>query len=213
MKATNFITQIYAGKTLGRILLNWKIAESCRDLSGVVVDLAGGGSASYYDFVPKGVSIIRTNYTANGTDLVVDFNKRLPFEDSSLDAVLLFNALYIAEDRAFVLNEIRRVLKTGGRAFISMPFLYNEMKEPHDFCRLTHEGLEYEFHRAGFEKISLTRLGERASASVNLLHPLFFFKTIRLVFYSVALLFDKLIPTSLKRSHPAPIQYFCVVTK
>lgn len=209
----DFLRQIYAGKTLGRILLNEQIARSCRDLSGQVVDLAGGGGASYYDYLPKHISIIRTNYTPHGTDLVVDFNKPLPFADQSLDAVLLFNALYIAEDRDFLLSEIKRVLKPGGRAFVSMPFIYNEMKEPHDFCRLTHEGLEVECRRAGFSGVSITRLGERVSAAANLLHPLFVFNTVRLIVYSKALFLDRLIPVSLKQRYPTPIQYFCILTK
>lgn len=211
-RGIDFIRQIYSGKTLGRILLNWHIANACKDISGHVVDIAGGGNASYYAYLPSTISVVRTNYTNEGcsVDTVVDFNKPLPFPDRSIDAVLLFNALYIAEDYRVLLRELQRVVKKGGGVFISMPFLYNEMKEPHDFCRLTYEGLEHVCREAGFSEVSVTRLGERVSASVNLLHPLFLLNTIRLFIYALALFLDFCIPQSLKRKYPSPIQYFCV---
>ena len=51
----------------------------------------------------------------------------LPFRDDSFDMVALFDVIEHIEDDVRVLSEVQRVLKPGGRVFISVPayqFLY-----------------------------------------------------------------------------------------
>ncbi len=206
-----FIKQILAGKTLGRALFNEQVAQHTRGLSGRALDL-GGGRGSYLALVPAELEVLSTDLEASGA-ANIDFNKPLPFPDQSFDHVFLFNALYIAENPAALMQEIKRVLKLGGSALVASPFMQNEMHEPHDYRRFTSEGLGELFAGAGFSRFGLIPYGERFSVAANLLHPFWLTGIVRLPVYALARLFDRMIPTRVRRAHPAPIGYFCVVLR
>lgn len=208
----SFVRQILSGKSLGRFLFNVEISKIGSSLSGRVLDLAGG-SGSYYEFFPSGIDIIRTNIAGREDIQRVDFNEKLPFDDDSFDNILFFNAIYIVENQSALMFEIRRVLKKEGKVFISSPFLQGEMKEPHDFVRLTSEGLKRLFAQAGFSTILITPYGERFSVIANLLHDFFVLSVIRLPVYTTARILDYFIPKNIRTKHPTPIGYFCVLTK
>jgi len=199
---------------MGRALLNIAVRKHCSLLSGEVLDLAGTKDASYHRHLPQGLSVVTANrMKSKEADVAVDFNKPLPFADGQFDAVLFFNAIYIVDDRTRLYKEIKRILKGRGLLVASSPFIANEMPEPHDYCRLTYEGLERELSRAGFRSIQIERFGERFSAAAHLLHPAFFISPIRVLAYPLALLLDWLIPTRVRQGHPAPIGYFCIAKK
>ena len=209
----NFISQVFAGKSLGRILFNRAVAENTRLLSGRVIDLAGGAH-SYAKYLPTGVTLVVTDHVMHGgVDVVVDLNKTLPFPDASEQVLLCFNAVYILNDRSAFFKEAKRVLKSGGKLIFSSPFITNEMREPHDYVRLTSEGIAKELEVAGFSQFTISPYGERGSAAIYLLHPIFLFNTIRLPFFVLGLLIDRMLPVSLSDAHPAPIGYMVTVTK
>lgn len=212
-KVLDFSKQVYLGRTIYRIYLNWLIKKYSVDLSGEFLDLAGGNNPSYLEYLGSGVDLKKTDYNSNHeVEQIIDFNQPLPFSDSSFDGVLMFNALYIAEDRQFTLTEIKRVLKDGGQLILSSPFIANEMPEPHDYCRLTAEGLEKELLIAGFNRVQIIRFGERFTSTAYLIHPLILFKTIRLLIYLPAIFLDKCLPKKIKSNYPTPLGYFCLAT-
>jgi SAM-dependent methyltransferase len=210
MVKPSFLGQILSGKTIGRFLFNREVARHARTLSGKVLDIAGG-AGGYRAFLPPGLELTRTDLREQEGVAPIDFNKSLPFPDGSFDHVLLFNALYIAEEPEQLLREIRRVLRAGGSALVASPFLQNEMREPHDYRRLTSEGLEKLFRTSGFTA-EVTPYGERFTVAAHLLHSFFLLSLIRLPFYALALGFDALVPRRVRSLHPAPLGYFCVLT-
>jgi SAM-dependent methyltransferase len=197
-----------AGKTIGRVLFNETVRRECASLSGHVLDLAGGKNPSYLPLLPRSIDLVRTDREESAGIEAVDFNEPLPYADGSFDAVLLFSALYIAEDPQALLTEVRRILNPEGTLFIASPFVANEMPEPHDYVRYTSEGLERLCTRAGFVHIEIEHMGERASAAVQLKHPFYFFNIIRALIYPLAILADRLIPHSVRTAHPTPLGYF-----
>lgn len=210
----SFVKQVMAGKSIGRILFNRKVAHFCADVSGRVVDLAGGGSPSYRPLLPPNIELVTTDYEKrSGVDLVVDLNKPLPFPNESEATLFCFNAIYILEDRKQFLAETHRVLQRGGRLFLSSPFMVSEIPEPHDYVRLTKEGLIKELSNAGFNDIRLYPFGERGSAAMYLLDPIFVFRIIRLPFYLLGIAIDKMLPKKITSMHPAAIGYFVIATK
>lgn len=213
MSLMHLIRGALSGKSIGRILFNEQVLIRCAGLSGRVLDLAGGRNPSYLGLLPVNAEVTRTNYVASEGVEVIDFNEPLPFGDSSYNAVLLFNALYIADDADKLLREIFRILKSGGRLFLSSPLIANEMPEPHDYIRYTHEGLERLLRKNGFRDIDIERVGERGSAAMTILSPYFGFNFIRALVYPLAILFDMLVPARVRREHPTPVLYFCVCTK
>ena len=208
----DFIKMVYRGKTLRRIVFNWKLKEWSKDFSGTVVDFGAGSSESLKKWLPEGVHYIPTDINQKEGVLFVDLNMPLPFADDSIDAATLFFSLYIFEDALQTLKEIRRILKPNGKLYVATPLIAPEIPEPHDYNRLTYEGLERKFSEAGFRNIQIERSGERASSAVILLHPLFIFNTIRLCVFSVALVVDKMIRKYASK-YPTPHTYFCVLQK
>ncbi len=214
-KIIDFIKQVFQGKSISRILLNWQIKKYCQNLSGVCLDLAAGENPSYYQYMNlKNTKLIRADYNkSKRPDLKIDFNQPLPLEDDSIDNVFFFNAIYIVKESEKLLKEINRVLKKEGRLFISSPFIFNEAREPDDFRRFTSQGLKILFKKGGFFDVKIIPYGERFSATVYLLHSFFIFNFIRFIVFSKALLLDKLIPKKIKKLHPCPLGYFVIAKK
>jgi SAM-dependent methyltransferase len=83
--------------------------------------------------------------------------KRIPFEDSSFDAVLSFQVLeHVFEPQEF-LSEAKRVLKPGGNFLITVPFIWDEHEAPNDFGRYSSYGLKHLFKKNNFEIIKFEK--------------------------------------------------------
>jgi len=105
-----------------------------------------------------------------------------------------------------------RVLKPGGKVYLSMPFISPEIPEPHDYVRLTREGIERLAREGGFASCEIHPYGERFSSAAYLLHPFFLFNTMRLIAYALALGLDRCVPGRLRRSNPCPIGSFAILS-
>ncbi len=207
----DFIKQSMSGKTLARILFNEKVSKYSPRFYGKVLDLAGGLNPSYLKYLPGDIKYIPTDLKQVDEVVGVDLNKKLPFEDNSFDVVLLFNSIYILEDINSTLNEIKRVLNKGGTLYLSSPFVFNEAKEPHDYIRLTSEGLVKTLSGSGFDDFIIEKIGERFSSAASMFHSFYIFNIVRLFIYSVCNILDNFIPTNIIKNHPMPMSYFCIV--
>lgn len=90
-------------------------------------------------------------------DLVIDGSKRWDLEDNRFDAVICTEVLEHAEDPNLVIGEIWRVLKPGGLALVTTPFVYGVHGSPYDYRRYTIFGLVQAVEQ--FECISQGMLG------------------------------------------------------
>jgi len=207
--------ETYHGKTIARTLFNWGISKHVKNISGVVIDLGGGKNPSYERFWSiKPKKFIRVDIDEKAEpDIIADLNKPLPFSNNYADAVFLFSVIYILEDPGRTLQEINRILKSGGKLFITSPFIFNEAREPNDYWRFTSEALEKLLKESGFNNFFIEPIGERFSAAAYLISPFLFFWPVKFVFYCLALFFDKLIPKKLKLKQPCPIGYFVKAQK
>ena len=214
-KIFDFIKQVFKGKSIGRILLNWQIKEHCQKISGICIDLAGGNNPSYHGYWDiKNAQLIKTDYNkSKNPDKTVDLNHSLPFENNFADNIFLFNAIYIIKEPDKLIREIYRIMKPGSKLFFNSPFIFNEAREPDDFRRLTSQGLEDLLLKGGFSNFEIIPYGERFTAGVHLWHSFFIFNFIRLIVFSKALLFDKLVPKKINKLHPCPLGYFVIVKK
>lgn len=202
--------ETYHGKTIARTLFNWEIGKLVKNISGIIIDLGGSFKPSYERFwYIKPEKFIRVDINEKAKpDVIADLNKPLPFSDNFADAIFLFSVIYILEDPRKTLQEINRILKTGGKLFITSPFIFNEAKEPNDYWRFTSEGLEKLLKKSGFNNILIRPVGERFSAAMYLLSPFLFFWPIKFIFYAIAIIIDRFIPKKLKLKQPCPIGYF-----
>lgn len=83
----------------------------------------------------------------------------LPFRNGTFDAVMCAQVLEHVPEPRRVLQEIARVLKPGGRLFLTAPQSWHQHQKPHDYYRYTSFGLRYLFEQAGLQVQSLQPMG------------------------------------------------------
>lgn len=145
-------------------------------LSGVLLDV-GAADRWVESHLAQGVHYVALDYPPTGQKLygarphVFGDGARLPFRDACFDAVTCLEVLEHVPDPGLVMSEIARVLRPGGHAWISMPFLYPLHDAPFDFQRHTEFGLRRDVQRAGLQVRCLCRSGH-AVRSAGLLMSL-----------------------------------------
>lgn len=82
----------------------------------------------------------------------------IPVADSSFDSAICTAVLEHLEEPEQALRECYRVLKPGGVAVYTVPFIWHLHEEPRDFYRFSKYGLEYLFKKVGFEIVELKAL-------------------------------------------------------
>lgn len=83
----------------------------------------------------------------------------LPIPDASFDAVLCTQVLEHLQKPLECVKEMHRVLKPGGRLFLTVPMAQDEHQTPHDYFRYTSYGLKYLCTAAGFSEVSVVPMG------------------------------------------------------
>jgi len=209
------LKEILRGKSLLRTLMNLEFKNY--KLEGKVLDIGGGKNPSYFKFLQKlgKVEIINAELEKGEGRVAIDLEKdNLPFTDSSIDQVLMFNILEHIYNHNFLTGEVYRVLKPGGQVLGFAPFFINVHPDPHDYFRYTGEALEKIFKQAGFEKIKIKEIG-RGPAAVNFNNIIFILpRVIRMIIFPFCYLVDwaiiKIRPEITKRY---PLGYFFVLNK
>lgn len=219
-KALDLTRETLKGKSFYRLLFNWQVEKYCRGLTGIAVDLAcGGKSPSYHRYWQTDFTkLIRIDLSPESEpDIAADLNKGIPLEDNYADNVFMFNSLYLIEDQLKLVKEIKRVLKPGGRAFVTTQFVKSEESQAPDRYRLTSRQTREIFNQAGFKNLKIHKIGECFSAAGNLTDfALGSSAVARLfkIFYRPFCLFaDYILPTKLKENYPCPIAWLVIATK
>ena len=132
--------------------------------AGKLLDI-GAADRWIEPLLPADVEYIAFDYPATGHDLyaakpsVFGDAAQLPFRDLSFENITCFEVLEHVPDPARVMTEISRVLVQGGRAWISMPFLYPLHDAPYDFQRFTTYGLGRTVEQAGLQIVTIEKSG------------------------------------------------------
>ncbi len=82
----------------------------------------------------------------------------IPTENESFDSALCTAVLEHLEEPEAAIRECHRVLKPGGIALYTVPFIWHLHEEPRDFFRYSKYGLAYLFDKAGFELVEIAAL-------------------------------------------------------
>lgn len=118
---------------------------------GRVLDV-GCGSTRLKRLLPSDCTYAGIDFYGTAADYKTDISKEhYPFENESFDFVICNAVLEHVENPDFVVSEIWRVLKKGGKAYISVPFLQPYHPDPEDYRRLTPGGLIHLLERRGFK--------------------------------------------------------------
>lgn len=146
--------------TLHNLLVRWihdgALREAARRCArGRLLDI-GCGSKPYRSlFEPLvdehvGLDHDQTIHDRSAVD-VIGTAYEIPGDESSYDTVLCTAVLEHMEEPEAALRECHRVLKPGGCAIYTVPFIWHLHEEPRDFYRFSKHGLKYLFEKVGFE--------------------------------------------------------------
>lgn len=142
------------GAVLGRFL-----GRHAAVVQGRLLDVGCGNRpyAPWYDrFAERSVGLDAT--PGRGVD-VLGFADRLPFADETFDTVVATEVLEHVTDARRAVAELHRVLRPGGHALVTVPFLYPTHEAPYDFRRFTHFGLRSLLEGHGLEVVTLEAKG------------------------------------------------------
>jgi SAM-dependent methyltransferase len=134
----------------------------------------------------------------------------LPFERNTIDSVISSQVFEHVSTPDEFLQEINRVLKVNGLLLLSVPFVWDEHEQPHDYVRYTSFGIKNILSKHGFEIIKLKKTANDFSAIVQMLTAYIFkvtkhnneyinlFVTVFVIspINIIGLLFSKLLPAN-----------------
>lgn len=97
-----------------------------------------------------------------------------PFSDSSFDSLLCNQVLEHVFNPDEFLQEINRVLKSGGKLLLTVPFVWDEHEQPYDYARYSSFGLRALLERHGFAILQHEKLGADATTLFQLANAYLF---------------------------------------
>jgi len=151
-------------------------------MRGKILDV-GGGLGPYRKYLEGSSSYCSIEVNAAMRPDIVGSALELPVRTGAMDSILCNEVLEHLPEPGRAVAEIHRVLRPGGTAYVTVPFLWCLHYEPHDYFRFTGHALRTIFEREGFRIRALepvgrvfsylaTRLAEKWA---NLARKLFFF--------------------------------------
>lgn len=105
------------------------------------------------------VDVERSPHDIGGVDMFASADD-LPFAAESFDCVLCTEVLEHCPRPWAVMEEITRVLRPGGRVFLTTPFLVALHEMPHDYYRYTPSALQDLAERAGLSVEGILARGD-----------------------------------------------------
>jgi SAM-dependent methyltransferase len=147
-------------------VLNFVVAE-WNSLQGARVLDYGCGTMPYAQaFVPANARLIGADVGPNKHAHVrISDGGSLPMAAGSFDWVMSLQVLEHVPVPHDYLCEASRVLKEGGKLFLTTHGLWPYHPTPHDYHRWTRDGLTHQLRRAGFDVCSVQSiLGEYSAA-------------------------------------------------
>lgn len=154
----------YAIKNMLINRIHDRVVADCgaRHLHGRIVDIGCGtkpyaAALSPYVKLHVGVDHTGSPHDRSKVDLFGTAYD-IPSEPAAFDGALCTAVLEHLEEPEKAIRECHRVLKPGGIAIYSVPFIWHLHEEPRDFFRFSKYGLRYLFEKAGFELVEMRPL-------------------------------------------------------
>lgn len=146
--------------TYRRLWLDTMLTAFAGEMRGAVVDLGGKRSNKRGTFSPPEDQAHAWWYV--NLDLTTRPNifadvTRVPARSQSVDCIVCTEVLEHLPNPQTCVDEMHRLLRQDGLAFVSVPFFYPVHADPYDFQRFTEDGLRYQFRN--FSSVEVFRMG------------------------------------------------------
>ncbi len=136
----------------------------CADqyLHGRMIDI-GCGTKPYQQMIAPyvnehfGVDHAKTAHERSNVDFFGTAYE-IPARPATFDCAICTAVMEHLEEPEQALRECHRVLKAGGVALYSVPFIWHLHEEPRDFYRFSKYGLQYLFAKTGFDVVEIKAL-------------------------------------------------------
>lgn len=165
---------------LARRALWHAVGAAAPELHGQLLDV-GCGSKPYRDFFTVdryvGLDIDTPRTREQGAADHFYDGSSFPFDNESFDSVLCNQVLEHVFQPDDFMREMHRVLRPQGRVLLTVPFIWDEHEQPHDFARYSSFGLRALFERNGFRILRQSKLLCDASLFCQLMNA-YVFKTL-----------------------------------
>ena len=138
-----------------RVYLSKFLEQTSNEIpSGHLILDAGAGDGRYKEifvnqiYESADIGKLERNYG----NLTYQCNiKNIPVEDNKYDAIICTQVLEHIDEPQKALYEFHRILKEGGKLYLTAPLYYPEHEIPYDFFRYTQYGFQFMFNKAGLE--------------------------------------------------------------
>lgn len=150
------------------------ITYASKYIKGKTVDY-GAGTAKYRNIITSQSSeYITFDVRSNTSADIIGDALNPPFSDSTFDTVVTTQVLEHVEKPWVMVDQISRILKTGGICIATAPFMVPYHADPYDFFRYTNIGIESLFKNSGFEIIESGAYGKTFMVFSEMIHFAFF---------------------------------------
>jgi SAM-dependent methyltransferase/Zn finger protein HypA/HybF involved in hydrogenase expression len=141
------------GVTIARQTINRKIIQFLNKTQGDVVEIGGYASLQPYLSNREYISLDIQDSSFNQLTASVEC---LPFASDTIPNFVCISVLEHTLNPQIAIDEMWRCLKPGGKAFISVPWLFELHMEPQDFYRFSFFTLKNWFTRFEVTEIQAT---------------------------------------------------------
>lgn len=151
--------------TYRRLWLDSALEAFAPEMRGVVLDIGGKRENKRGTFQPPEDQARAWWYVnldlSTKPDIFADV-ERVPLREQSVDCIVCTEVLEHLPRPERCVDEIHRLLRDGGLALASMPFLYPVHADPYDYQRFTEDGLRNLFK--DFRRVDVHRMGGYAGS-------------------------------------------------
>lgn len=169
------------------------IKKYAPELKGSIMDF-GCGSKPYKPLLLNASEYIGVDFQGEGhsheneiIDVYYD-GLTIPFENNRFDGIFTSEVFEHVFNLEHIIGELNRVLKPGGKIFITCPFAICEHEAPNDFARYTSYGLTDLLRRNGFEVLVFEKAGSSFETISQIFISYFYFEIIRRFFGKIPVL-------------------------
>ncbi len=143
---------------------HFMVNDKVIDIGGVKENKRGGFDINQYP-----LEIVYANIDEQSQpDIVCDLTQ-IPVPNDSFDGVILGEVLEHVSEPKKALLEAYRILKPGGKALITTPFMYHIHAHPNDYLRYTDYWYSETLNDIGFCNIEISKQGGFPSVLANIL--------------------------------------------